>query len=99
MALNSNLDVHTKHVLVDQKMALASNDTVLSLVQVCSLALCAPCLPTFVAFTVLMPQEDETEENSILSHRNINISQLETNCSRALPDASKLSKICIQINA
>lgn len=56
---------------------------------VCCLAPQAPRSSTLVAFTILMPQKDETEENNILSHGNINISQLEINCPRGLPDASK----------
>lgn len=91
-ALYSNVDMHTKYVLVDQKMALAFNSCLsvftgpgLLLGSLSALFTNTCCLHSVNA--------TETEENNnTLSHRNINISQLETNCSRVLPDASKLNE-------
>lgn len=88
--LYSNLCVHTKYILMDQKITLVSISRHSAFTDVDLLFGSASHSSTLVAFTTLMPQKDENEaNNNIWSRRHINISRLETNCSWGLPDASK----------
>lgn len=93
-ALYSNLYVHTKHILMDQKMTLVS--TSCHCFHWCGFAvwLCKHLVHQhllrlqFQCHRKMKLKKKKTQHNT-LSHRNINISRLETNCPRDLPDASK----------